>query len=336
MDGKPAYEVPKADGKGMRKTTIADARKLSLLPSCTTILKTLDKPALNAWKTEQACLALATTPRLPDEKDDAFVLRVLHTEKIQEEEGQMARDLGTDIHAALENYFTGQAVPPDMEAYVRPLINHMITRGALASAEMVLVGNGYAGRVDLVQDCESCWAMTDFKSARKLPEAGKVPYIENRLQLSAYAKAFQDKLRKAGNAKPIIVSNAYISTTTPGEFVIIEHEDWEGTYEKGFAPLLAYWSFANNYFPISTPTPSLLETEMDKMGATIAELNERLATPEARYTPDASLVQTGVSALPPAPIIPTKPGLPTVSSTGQKLQWSVGVSATTPQPGKPL
>jgi len=44
-DGKAVFEVPKAKGDGMRATTIADARKLNLYPSVTTVLSVIAKPA---------------------------------------------------------------------------------------------------------------------------------------------------------------------------------------------------------------------------------------------------------------------------------------------------
>ncbi len=42
-DGKAVFEVPKAKGGGTRPTTIADARKLNLYPSVTTVLSVLAK-----------------------------------------------------------------------------------------------------------------------------------------------------------------------------------------------------------------------------------------------------------------------------------------------------
>ena len=49
QDGSPCYEVPYADPKkGMRSTTIRDARKLNLVPSVTTILQVMDKPGLRS------------------------------------------------------------------------------------------------------------------------------------------------------------------------------------------------------------------------------------------------------------------------------------------------
>ena len=48
-EGKPAYEVPSADGKKMVKTTIVQARKMDLLPSVTTIMKMFSKDGVNEW-----------------------------------------------------------------------------------------------------------------------------------------------------------------------------------------------------------------------------------------------------------------------------------------------
>ena len=53
--GEPMHWVKRASGEGTRPTTLADARKLDLLPSVTTILRTLDKPPLNRWKTCRRC-----------------------------------------------------------------------------------------------------------------------------------------------------------------------------------------------------------------------------------------------------------------------------------------
>ena len=81
----------------MRKTTLADARKLGLVPSVTTILKVLAAPALESWKIEQACLALLTSPRQADERDDAFVKRILQTDRVQDQEAAAAAERGTEI-----------------------------------------------------------------------------------------------------------------------------------------------------------------------------------------------------------------------------------------------
>jgi hypothetical protein len=333
LDGKPAHEVSRADGKGMRKTTIADARKLSLLPSCTTILKLLDKPALNKWKEEMACLAVLTAKRNEGEELDAFVARVLTTERQQDEVGQIARDRGTEIHSGFEDYFSGKAISPELEPWIRPAINALIAYGELATSESVVVGRGYAGKVDLVQKCEDgLFRIWDIKSSRRLPDPKQGAYSEHKLQCAAYAKAWADKLEKAGYPAKIITGNVYVSTTTPGEFVIIQHENWMSAYE-GFAHLLAFWNFSNNYFPegqggeLDNIRQHYVEAT-DRIKELERQLDARLASVEEAVNAAVATTTTTPSASAPA----TKPGLPTVSSTGQKLQWSVGVSATTPKP----
>ena len=59
-DGTPLHQVPRADGKGSRPTSLRDARKLGLFPSVTNVLSILAKPGLEAWKQEQAILAART------------------------------------------------------------------------------------------------------------------------------------------------------------------------------------------------------------------------------------------------------------------------------------
>ena len=308
-DGTACYEVPKADGKGMRRSTIADARKLGLLPSATTILKLLHKEALVQWLVEQSVLAAVTTPRLPDEKDDAFIFRILHVEKVQDEESQIARDKGTQIHAAFEDYFSGREVPADLQPIVRPAIETIIAFGQRASSEVIVVGEGFAGRTDLIQDCEGCWRIWDIKTTKKLPDPQKGgAYAEHKLQLSAYAKAWADKLEKAGALnKPIIVGNVYVSTTTPGEFVICEHEDWETTFEKGFRPLLVHWMWANNYWPVELSVPQ----------------PPKASVPAPAPAPVAEPA--------PAPIASANT-LPTQTPDGRKIQWSTATASAPKNP----
>ena len=90
------------DGK---KVGLAEARKRLLYPSVTTILKTLAEPlGLKLWRERNLVLAGATTPRHPDEDDGVFTKRV-----VQEayEEGEMAAQFGTEMHAAIRDMLKG-------------------------------------------------------------------------------------------------------------------------------------------------------------------------------------------------------------------------------------
>lgn len=94
--------------------------------------------------------------------------------------------------------------------------------------------------------------MTDYKASKTLPDPNKGgAWLEHRLQLAAYAKAWDLRCRKMGlEAKPIILRNVYISTIKEGEFVICEHEEpWQEVYANGFAPLVKHWQWANGYKP---------------------------------------------------------------------------------------
>jgi hypothetical protein len=237
VTGEPVYEVPKADGKGMTPTTLRHARKWNLLPSVTTILKVLDKPALTAWKIEQAVLAVVTTPRLTGELDDAFIHRVLAVDKEHDKERDAAAQLGTDIHAAIQAGLNGMPVPPHLDVYVNPVIEAIDRTGKVLWTERVLVGNGYAGKADCGLVTTTGSAIVDFKTTKTLP---KECYPEHKLQLAAYARA-------SLATKAI---NVYISTTEPGKIAVCEPENLPRCY-KTFEHLLEVWYWLNNYRPMT-------------------------------------------------------------------------------------
>jgi PD-(D/E)XK nuclease superfamily len=252
--GEPLYEIPKADGKGTRAPTLADAKKRGdLLPRVTTILGLLDKPALNDWKVEQGVLAVMTTPQLPGESMDAFVHRVLHVERVQDQEAATARNRGTEIHSALQSYFNGEDVAPELLPWISPVALKITAYGERVTSEKILVGDGYAGRTDLILMAPDCWWIFDFKTSKTMPDPKKSAYVEHRLQLAAYAAAFEkftieSAVISPGRLKPIRTANAYISSIVQGSFTLIEHQpDWQTTYERGFRPLVTYWQWLTGY-----------------------------------------------------------------------------------------
>lgn len=251
-DGRPCYELPKADGKGMKSPTLADARKLNLVPGVSTILKVLAKPELTNWLIEQAVLAVVTSPRLAGEADDAFIKRVLQTERQQEGESTKARDRGTEIHDALEGLFNGRIARVedlgDLAQWVQPAYDWLRSNaGAVMGTETILSGEGYAGRTDLITAQDTGEVLWDYKSAKKLPDPKKGGWPEHKLQLAAYAAA-----RKRANNGIIRAANVYISTTEPGKFVVCEYDPSTlvDAYLDGFKSLLTYWQYANQYKPV--------------------------------------------------------------------------------------
>lgn len=253
-DGTPCYELPKKDGSGMKVPTLADARKLNLLPSVTTILQILHKQALVEWLIEQAVLAVMTTPRNAGEPDDAFIERVLRTERVQDQESQRARDIGKEIHDAMECYFQIRTYDPSLQQWFLPAAQAIEKLGKVFATERCLVGDGYAGKTDLVLEAPDCWWVWDYKTTKKLPDPNKGgAWKEHVLQAAAYARALVKLLEQDGHdtTKPIKTGNLYISTVEPGKFSLCIHQDdWMVTYANGFRPLVEHWQWDRGYEPV--------------------------------------------------------------------------------------
>lgn len=248
-EGLPCYELPKKDGTGMKVPTLADARKLNLVPSVTTILKVLDKPGLNEWRIEQAVLAVMTSPHLPGEAEDAFIVRVLKQTREQDEEVSIARDKGKEIHTGFETLCRGEKVEDEtLLPYLMPAWEKLTSLVEPLYSEFIIVGPGYAGKSDFLgvnnKDDGPGWKLlADFKSTRRLPDKGSYP--EHRLQLAAYAKGYHLK-----TADTIKTANVYVSTAEPGKFEIFMNPPWRTDYEQGFAPLITHWQWLKGYVPL--------------------------------------------------------------------------------------
>jgi hypothetical protein len=244
-EGLACYEVPYKDpAKGMRKTTLADARKMSLLPSVTTITQVLAAPALVEWLRREAILAAVTTPRKDGEDLDSFVERCLSVDA--EDTADKAKQLGTDIHDAIENLLSGTAYQRiDLDPFVIPAGKAVQEIGRVTATEKILVGDGYAGKTDCICENDLFINVIDFKTtkAKKLP---KESYPEHKLQLAAYAAC----LGNTGN-KHISTFNIYISTINPGQISVCQNPDWDKSYAM-FKNVLELWQWQNDF---KTTTP---------------------------------------------------------------------------------
>lgn len=246
----PAYEVPNKSKPGtMRSTTLRDARTLGLVPSVTNILGVLNKPALNNWRVTQGILSALTLPRIAGEGEEAFAERVVAD---LDAESSAARDLGTDIHDALEMWLTTQQLPTTVPAYeyVVPtalwLTDNVKT---VHRTEFYVAGFGFAGRVDL--DCTlntGQRVVVDFKS-QKVRNGKPVFYDEFPLQLAAYRMGMFDGMH---NWEPPGLMSVIIDSITPGPPHV---KIWEegGTHAPGYAALFEHcfnlWCYVKNYAP---------------------------------------------------------------------------------------
>lgn len=234
--------VPKKDGSGNRPSTVADARKNGWVPSPTTVIKLLHKEQLVNWLIRNACTAVLTAPRKDGEDLDSFVTRVLDVECQQDEEAAIARDRGTDVHAAIELALNGQQFDYALTPYVAPVVEAVRKLGRVVATEKILVGNGYAGKTDCICENEEAVIIVDFKTAKTLPTKDAWP--EAKMQAAAYLQALP-----SGEKRKFYVV-IYISTTEPGKISAFDCHDWQQDFQK-FDLLLKYWYLSNNV-PIKT------------------------------------------------------------------------------------
>jgi hypothetical protein len=244
----PMYEMPKKDGKGMKKVTLREAREGGFVPSVTGITEMMPKPFLQSWKVEQAILSAVTLPRLPDETEDAFCARVVEDMDAQSEK---AREFGTKIHDAIESYLMKRHEPfpddvaPFMASFVQWADNEIMEVKALEFC----VGSkvcGYAGRLDLdavLMGRGPC--LVDFKTQKvKLNRAGiKEPafYLEWPIQLTAYANAMPEKR----GLVTVVIDSGEPGPIWLREWVQTERLKYWSTFES----LYKVWVYLNNYDP---------------------------------------------------------------------------------------
>ncbi len=248
--GAAVYEVPRAKGGGMRPTTLADARKLGLVPSVTTILACVAKPGLEAWKAKQILEAALTLPRLPDETLDDYATRIIEDSKAQ---GKKAAERGTELHAAIESYIRGDQ--PNL-IWIKHCIKVQETLKQYGID--IFKGKpehsfasplGYGGKIDTIMEQQSASAdpesvrpiLVDYKTKAIVRGVKTLAYPEHCQQLAAYGKGLDLK-------NPRLI-NVFVGIEDQ-EIQIVEwsKEDAERGW-AGFECLLRYWQITKNYKP---------------------------------------------------------------------------------------
>ena len=161
-EGKPVHTQTKKDG-GERNTTLADAKKLGLYPSVTTVMKIIAKPELENWKQEQAILSALTLPRMEGESEADFAKRVVQDSG---ETAKKAADFGTTIHNIIDNYYSGSAINEHYKVMLDEIDKIFHTHGLTPyRMEEVIVGDGFAGKFDMMaKDKDGKIWVIDFKT----------------------------------------------------------------------------------------------------------------------------------------------------------------------------
>ena len=252
-DGTPMYTVPKADGSGDRDTTLRDARKLGLLPSVTTITKALAAPALEAWKTRQALEAAYDSP-------PAFGESVQDCQKFwlnkAEMAGQKRMEFGTKIHDSIEwalspaVWYDERVETPigeihNLSTFVNPVVEMFSdNKWKIVGLEQVLVGQGYAGKTDVIYIGQDEYGIIDFKTTK---DATK-PFIPAtyKMQIAMYHVA-----EHGGIDDKAAGYNIFISTEENVGAVKAVRYDAEELRKawKAAQGLIAAWQYENDYYP---------------------------------------------------------------------------------------
>jgi hypothetical protein len=237
-DGTPAYTVQAKAGH-QRPTTLADARKLGLVPSVTTIIKSAAAPGLERWKLDQMLHAALTLPRTEGEQEADWIKRVWQDST---ETARKAAERGTAIHAAIQGFYETGHPERDYQACIK---------GACDAVEKLIPGceswvpeqsfaaqMGFGGKIDL--SCNQ--GVIDFKTKEFTDPESLKTWDEHAMQLAAYRHGLG-----IPTARCAIV---YVSVTVPGLCKLIEIPEAELVRGwKCFYSLLQFWKAKNNFDP---------------------------------------------------------------------------------------
>lgn len=249
IDGRACHTVPRTKGDGERPTTLADARKLKLLPSVTTILNIVDKPQLTQWKLTEALKLAYREPPADGEGPEDYASRII--ERSYDETAGAAADEGSLIHAAIEAHYKGEPVPeayqPHVEATVEAVHRHFPHVDDWVPEQRVVAWTGFAGTCDLHSPSHK--VVVDFKcKAFDHYNAKKLAFDQVR-QLAAYGQALYWGDWNAYDTTPRC-ANVFVSRTHPGHVLV--HEWSVDEIEKGldrFHVAFALWQLERDYRP---------------------------------------------------------------------------------------
>lgn len=239
--GTPAYEVEKAKG-GLRPATLRDARKLGLYPSVTGIIREAAQPGLVWWQCDNMAEAAVRVERLVDESRETWLGRVRLEANVLAE---LARERGTQIHAAIENGFEGLPMG-ELTSFAIPVMEWVFTEfpeWEVFPERSFAHKLGYGGKIDLALKGKRGWAIIDFKTTDKDLETVK-GYESHIMQLAACASGV------GADFEETQFINLFVSSVTPGNIrpLVWKTEEADNAWEM-FQCLLRYWKFKRNYFP---------------------------------------------------------------------------------------
>jgi len=186
QQGEFVKTVIGANGKE-REPTIRDAKKHKYIPSVTTVLDLISKPALvNYFVVEALKAAYKNVWALKKEEKEAIAI----LKKISKEEGEKAANFGTKIHNHVERFLKAKAgeeliMDGAVKAYVEPVYEYIIKNNIKGESEQSIIINvdnlKIAGTIDNLDDK----TIRDFKT-QKTNKHKFICYPSWKWQLAGY------------------------------------------------------------------------------------------------------------------------------------------------------
>tara|TARA_R100000742_G_C4260754_1_gene78557 strand:- start:54 stop:839 length:786 start_codon:yes stop_codon:yes gene_type:complete len=234
QDGEPMYTIVGANGKE-RNTTLRDAKSLGLVPSVTTIIGTIAKPALENWKIDQALKSALTLKKEKGESLDAFGYRC---KQESQKVGREAAELGTKIHGMIEKGFLGKSKNKTYKV-IREFLDETFPDEEWIAEDSFCAESGYGGKIDLYS---KSGIFVDFKTKVNIKDKdpARLVYDDHGMQLSAYAQGcgFDDVERVS----------IFVDREDP---TFISYHVWDKDSHKKhldmFNNILAFWKLSKNY-----------------------------------------------------------------------------------------
>ena len=234
QDGGPMYTIIGANGKE-RNTTLRDAKSFGLVPSVTTIIGMIAKPALENWKITQAIKSAVTVGIGDEESLDSYVYRCKADAK---NIGLTAAEQGTKIHAQIEKGFLGKTKTKPYKI-IKAWLDENFPDEKWIAEDSFCAKQGYGGKIDLYS---KSGIFVDFKTKDNLfgKDPAKLVYDEHGMQLSAYAQGCDID-------NPTRISIFVDRADTSLVLCHIWEEDSHEKHKEMFNSILKYWQLVKNY-----------------------------------------------------------------------------------------
>lgn len=160
-----------------------DPRTDTLVPSVTTVLGALSKPALPGWAARVVAEQAAAMKSSLGNLEDAEIVDLLKGAPWRSSGRAAAR--GTSVHSVIEQKLAGHDIEPDETGVVAPWVESVdkfLSENTVEMwhTELTMFGDGYAGTCDFVGKVNGVPCYADWKTGKDL-------YPEVALQLSALA-----------------------------------------------------------------------------------------------------------------------------------------------------